>query len=108
MSSSAASYERLAQLFERDLQLAGEGRWEELSESDDERSALIASLGESPEEAARASLVRASALAGRTTIELMRGRDALLIALDQLERARRTARGYTPPQRRAARIEASA
>ncbi len=103
-----AAYERLIELIERDLALAGEGRFEELVEADAERQELVRALPGTPPAGARDLLERASLLQKRLSIELLRGRDELLAAAGALERGRRTARGYAPPRQRPPRIAESA
>lgn len=103
-----APYLKLIALIERDLSLAGEGRFEELVAADAERQALISTLPATPPASARDLLERASLIQKRLTIELLRGRDELLVAAGQVERGRQTARGYTPPIARVPRIAESA
>jgi hypothetical protein len=101
-------YLHLIELIERDLSLAGEGRWDELVAADAERQAFIAALPATPPPAARDLLERAELIQKRLGIELLRGRDELLYQAGQVERGRQTARGYTPPTRRMPRIAESA
>jgi hypothetical protein len=105
---ASAPYEALLGLIERELQLAGEGRFDELLEVAGARAALAETLPETPPASAREPLERAWLMQQRLTIELARGREALLVELAKLERAQRTADGYAPPQRRSRRITASA
>jgi hypothetical protein len=100
-------YETLVELAERELELLGEGRYEELGVLHRERAALIATLpATAPPEAAPA-LERAALLGRSVMVEIMRRREAILLELATLEQARRMARGYSPPRPRA-RIEANA
>ena len=103
-----APYLQLIALIERDLSLAGEGRYEELVAADAERQALIDTLPAAPPAAAGDLIERASLIQKRLGIELLRGRDELLAATGQVERGRQTARGYTPPRNRVPRIAESA
>lgn len=103
-----AAYLQLIELIERDLSLAGEGRYDELVASDPERQELLRTLPSTPPAGARDLLERASLIQKRLNIELLRGRDELLAATGQVERGRRTARGYTPPQHRVPRVVESA
>lgn len=105
--SSPAAYEQLLEMISAELQLAGEGRFEELAEANAAREALIADLPATPPAAARGTLERTWLMQERLNIELARGREALLMALSELQRAKRTARGYAPPPR-GPRISASA
>jgi len=103
-----APYLHLIELIERDLSLAGEGRWDELVAADAERQAFVATLPGTPPAAARDLLERASLIQKRLGIELLRGRDELMFQAGLIERGRQTARGYKPPTRRTPRIAESA
>jgi hypothetical protein len=104
----SAPYEALLELIERELQLAGEGRFDELVKVAGARAALAETLPEIPPASARETLERAWLTQQRLTIELTRGREALLIELSKLERAQRAAHGYAPVRRRSSRVTASA
>jgi hypothetical protein len=108
VSATAAPYEALLELIERELQLAGEGRFDELLKVAGARAALAATLPETPPAGARETLERAWLTQQRLTIELSRGREALLVELSKLERAQRAAHGYAPPRLRPPRVSASA
>jgi len=99
MSSSDDKYEALVELIGRELELAGHGRFDELQQVCAARTALMADLPDTPPRSARPALSRAHVLHKRLTIELLRGRDELLLELAKLDRARRMARGYAPPPR---------
>jgi type VI protein secretion system component VasF len=101
-------YLQLLGLIERDLSLAGEGRYDELVAADVERQALISTLPATPPAAARDLLERATLIQKRLNIELLRGREQLVVATGLVERGRRTARGYTPPINRVPRVVESA
>jgi hypothetical protein len=103
----AAPYELLLELIERELQLAGEGRFDELTHAAEARAAHAASLPATPPAAAREALERAVLMQQRLTIEVLRGREAMVGALREIERAKRAANGYAPPRRRE-RLSASA
>jgi hypothetical protein len=96
----SAPYEALTELIEHELQLAGEGRFAELAESAEVRAELIKTLPVTPPACARDALERATALQQRLRIEVLRGREAVLAALSDVERAKRAARGYAPPRLR--------
>ena len=96
----AAPYELLLELIERELQLAGEGRFDELARASEARVAHAASLPTTPPAAARDALERAVLMQKRLTIEVLRGREAMVGALGEIERAKRAANGYAPPRRR--------
>jgi hypothetical protein len=104
----SAPYETLARLIERELELVGQGRFAELASVAAARAALIGSLPPTPPPAARQALRRAQLMHKRLEIELLRGREAILLALARTRLARRTAQGYAPASRRPPRISASA
>jgi hypothetical protein len=108
MSSPASvPYEKLLELIEHELQLAGEGRFEELEHALATRAVHVDSLPVTPPASARTALELAGVLQQRLTIEVLRGREALLLALADVERGKRVARGYAPPRQRE-RLSASA
>ena len=97
--TEARPYEQLLEMISTELMLAGESRFEELRAANEARQALIARLQASPPDAAREPLQRAALMQERLTIELARGKEALLLELRGLQVAQRTARGYAPPPR---------
>jgi len=99
-SAAAAPYEALLEMIEHELQLAGEGRFQELSRAAEARSAYVSTLPATPPASARDALVHAELIHKRLAIEVLRGREVLLLALGEVERAKRAARGYAPPRRR--------
>ena len=103
-----APYLHLIELIERDLALAGAGRFEELVAANSEREAFVRTLPPTPPPQARDLLERASLIQQRLKIELLRGRDELMHKTAQVERGRQTARGYTPARPRVPRIAESA
>lgn len=106
--SPTRAYERLAALIERELQLVGERRFDELEAVARARAQLQASLPAAPPRGAREALERCAWLHKRVEIELVRVREALLVELEQLGRAQRAAHGYAPPRRSGRRIATSA
>jgi hypothetical protein len=105
---SAAPYERLAESYEFELELVGEGRLDELAQLAADREALIASLPRTPPASARAALERAQLMSKRVMIEILRRRDAVLAELDRVAHVERTAHGYAPKRPRRLHIDASA
>jgi hypothetical protein len=103
-----APYLHLIELIERDLALAGEGRYPDLVTAHAEREAFVATLPATPPACARDLLERAALIQRRLTMELMRGRDELVYQTGLVERGRQTARGYTPPIQRAIRFAENA
>jgi hypothetical protein len=93
---SAAPYERLVELAERERDLIAAGRFDELPALDDERSRIVSDLPDAPPPAAGPALQRAAALQEESTraiaSALLETRHALL----DLGRGRRTARSYAP------------
>jgi hypothetical protein len=104
----ASGYEVLARSLERELELIGEGRFEELATLHAERAVLIAGLPEVPPLSARPALQRASLLSKRVEIEILRYREALLLDLANVELVARTARGYAPAREPRTHIQATA
>lgn len=104
----AAPYEALARSFERELELIGPGREDELATLHAERAALIEGLPELPPLSARPALQRAALLNKRVEIEILRYREALLRDLANIELVARTARGYAPAQAPRIHVQATA
>jgi hypothetical protein len=107
-AASPAQYERLADSFERELELVGEGRLDEVAQLAADRDALIASLPATPPESARSALERAQLMSKRVMIEIVRRREAIVAELGRVAQADRTARGYLPKRQRRLHIDASA
>jgi hypothetical protein len=104
----SAAYERLADSFELELELVGEGRLEELAQLTADREALISTLPATPPASARPALERAALMSERVMIEIIRRRDAIVAELGHVAQADRTARGYLPKRQRRLHIDASA
>ena len=104
----AAAYEALARSFERELELIGEGRLNELATLHAERTALIGDLPEVPPLSARPALQRAALLNKRVEIEILRYREALLLDLANVQLVARTARGYAPAREPRTHVQATA
>jgi hypothetical protein len=102
-----APYEALAELIERELELLGESRLQELAQLKLARTELLQSMPATPPAAAREMLERCVVLQQRVRIEILRVREAVLLELVQLECVRRTAEGYAPRRTRQ-RISTSA
>jgi len=103
-------YEALAELADRELELAGLGRYDAVLALARERDAIIARLPASPPPHARATLERAALTQERVSIELMRGQAQILFGLRRIEHVRRVARGYrrSVPETAAAHVDATA
>lgn len=101
-----APYAALIRIAERELELAGEGRYAEIAQLDGQRAQILQSLPAAPPRAAREHLERALVIQRRVTIELIRRREQVLLSLRRLEVGRRTAHGYarTVPASRQGRV----
>ena len=105
-----ATYERLAELAERELAIVcafEPRRIDELLSVIEERDALVATLPARPPAFARPALARAFALQERTSATLVRLRGELGRSLGELERARRAAHGYGMQIARRPRLDRS-
>ena len=103
-----APYEKLVAMIERELELAAAGQFAELRQANDERDALMASLPLPAPAWAVPALERAELMNRRLEIEVLRGCEALRLAVAEIERARRAARGYLPARHRRPRFSSSA
>ena len=106
--ASPTPYERIAESYERELELVGEGRLDEVGELAADRDALNATLPATPPASARPALERAQLISKRVMIEIVRCRDAVVAELGRVAQADRTARGYAPKRPRRLHIDASA
>lgn len=104
----AAAYDALARSIERELELLGEARFEELTTLHVGRQKLIESLPSTPPAHVRPALQRAVMMSKRVENEILRRREALLRELATVELVDRTARGYAPPRTELTRIQATA
>jgi hypothetical protein len=104
----AAAYEALAPSIERELELIGEGRLDELTALQAERAKLIETLPAVPPDWARPALQRAALMNKRAEIEILRRREALLLEAANVELVDRTARGYAPPVEPRPHVQATA
>jgi hypothetical protein len=102
-------YAAILELAERELQLARDGRIEDLRSLAPQWDALTADLPEQPPASARTPLERATALHERTSATLQCLREALLCDLRTTARASRAAHGYaSQAPRRIHRVDHSA
>ena len=104
----SSAYEALARSIERELELIGEGRFDELAALQTERARLIESLPASPPDWARPALQRAALINKRAEIEILRRREALILDAANLQLVDRTARGYAPPVEQRPHVRATA
>lgn len=109
IDSSLDPYAAILELSERELQLARDGRIEDLRSLAPQWDALTAGLPERPPASARTPLERAAALHERTSATLQCLREALLCDLRTTARASRAAHGYaSQAPRRVHRVDHSA
>ncbi len=103
-----APYERLLALGICQLELARDGRLEELAALQAARAELMGSLPATPPAQAREALQRCVLVEHALEAELRQARESALHALGELRRAQRAAEGYTPVRRRMRVINADA
>jgi hypothetical protein len=102
-------YTAILEFAERELELARDGRIEDLRSMAPQWDALTAGLPERPPSSARTPLERAAALHERTSATLLCLREALLCDLRTTVRASRAAHGYAGhAPRRVHRVDHSA
>jgi hypothetical protein len=104
----AAPYETLARSIERELELIGEGDFDELARLHAARAALIGSLPATPPSSARPALQRAALMNKRVEIEILRRREALELDLARAQLVGRTARAYAPAVKQLPYLQATA
>jgi hypothetical protein len=102
------AYETLARSFERELELVGQHRFDEVATLQAERDAFIATLPATPPASARPALQRAALMNKRVEIEILRCREALLLDLAHVELVARVARGYAPAREPRAHVQTTA
>lgn len=93
-------YAAILELSERELELAGMGRIDDMHALGEEWRALVAQLPATPPLEARPLLERAALAHERTHIELLRLREAMLCDVRTTARASRVAHGYAEQERR--------
>jgi hypothetical protein len=109
IGSSLDPYAAILELAEHELQLARDGRIEDLRSLAPQWDALTADLPEQPPSSARGPLERAAALHERTSATLRCLREGLLCDLRTTARASRAAHGYAgQAPRRVHRMDHSA
>jgi hypothetical protein len=106
--SPSQPYEALARSLERELELIGGGRLDELTALYAERGDLIESLPAAPPADARPALQRAALMNKRVEIEILRLREAIVLEAANTERVGRTARGYAATVESRPRLQATA
>jgi soluble cytochrome b562 len=97
--AETAPFERLVKMIEHELELAGQGRVQELREAVAKTGAFMATLPSPAPESARALVYRAQALRGRLRIEAQRLQESIERSQAAIKRARRIRRKYNPQRR---------
>jgi hypothetical protein len=92
--SALAPYEALVRIAERQLELAGQGRYAEMAQLTHQREQVMRQLPRPAPAGAREVLERALAIHRRLTIELLRRREHVLLSLRRVEMSKRAASGY--------------
>jgi len=87
-------YEQLLELAHQELEFARQGRYDALADIRARREAIIDGLPATPPPEARSTIELALLTQERVTIELLRGREQMLLALRRIALARQVARGY--------------
>ena len=103
-----ALYERLLTLGICQLELAREGRLEELAACQQARAEIMRSLPEAPPAEVRRVLEHCLVIERHLEAELRAAREAVLNALAEVRQAQRAARGYTPLRERLRLVNADA
>jgi hypothetical protein len=105
---SLEPYEALLEHAELELELAGRGEVTALTALGERWPELERALPPRAPAAAGPLLMQAGLIHERTSVELLRLRELVLLDLDVTRRARRTADGYAGQLRRRPRVDASA
>jgi hypothetical protein len=103
-----APYEAVLEHAELELELAGAGRLDGLTELAERWAALTEDLPDVPPAAAGPLLERAQLIHERTRIELLRMRESILADVAATSRGRRAATGYAGQLSRRPRLDRSA
>lgn len=106
--SPQAPYERLLALGICQLELARDGRLDELAACQAACAQLMGSLPSSPPPEAREALERCALIEHQLASELAKARQSALEAIGSLRRAQRAAEGYTPVRQRLRVVNADA
>jgi hypothetical protein len=101
-------YEALHEHAELELELAGRGEVERLTELGARWEDLVRKLPATPPPAAAVLIENARLMHARTRIELERLRDAVLAEISTTKRSRRAANGYAGQLRQRPRLDRSA
>lgn len=93
-----APFQRLVKMIEHELQLAGEGRVQELREAVAKTGVYMATLPSPAPPSALALVHRAEAMRARVRIEAQRLGESIQISRASFRRARQIAKKYAPKQ----------
>ena len=99
IASEQGPFQRLVKLIERELELAGQGRLDELDEAIAQTGAYMALLPSPAPDSAQHLVLRADAMRNRVIIEVTRLKESIALSRSSLRRSRRVARQYGPPPR---------
>jgi hypothetical protein len=94
IAAEQAPFHKLIKMIERELELAGQGRGEELQAEVLKTGAYMDTLPHPAPESAMPLVLRAQALRARVTIETERLRESIAVRRTVLKRGRRMARKY--------------
>jgi hypothetical protein len=97
-AAEQAPFQRLIKLIEHELELAGQGRLDELDEAIAETGAYMATLPAPAPDSAEHLVLRADAMRSRVIIEVTRLKESIALSRSSLRRSRRVARQYGPPR----------
>ena len=98
IAAEQAPFQKLVKLIEHELELAGQGRLQELHEAVSKTGDYMETLPNPAPASARQLVLRAEALRGRVTIEVTRLRESIALSRASRRRGRRVARQYRPPR----------
>lgn len=98
IAAEQAPFQTLVKLIERELELAGQGRLQELQKAVARTGAHVANLPSPAPDSARPLVLRAEALRGRVIIETRRLRESIAGSRASLRRGRRVVRKYAAPR----------
>ena len=98
IAAEQAPFQRLVKLIEHELELAGQGRLDELDEAIAQTGAYLALLSSPAPDSAQHLVLRADAMRSRVVIEVTRLKESIALSRSSLRRSRRVARQYGPPQ----------
>jgi hypothetical protein len=97
IAAEQAPFHHLVKMVEQELELAAQGRIDELHEAITRTGAYMDTLPKPAPESARALALHAEAMRGRVIVEVERARDHLTASRAAVRRGRRIARKYAAP-----------